>query len=125
MLLTNTRHLFSVIRSRILPPFISDRKSKHPTFISASYGAEYYRHSFATVKANTRHLFYFSVIQSRILPPFISDRKSKHPTYRAEYYRHSFLTVKANTRHLFYRHTEPNVTGRSFPTLMTNTRHLF
>ena len=48
----------NIIRSRILPPFTSDRKSKHPTFILASYGgAEYYRHSFPTVKANTRHLF--------------------------------------------------------------------
>ena len=26
---------FSVIRNRMLPPFISDRKSKHPTFILA------------------------------------------------------------------------------------------
>ena len=55
---------------RILPSFIFDRKSKHPTFILASYGAKYY------------------------VPPFISDRKSKHPTfilasYGAEYYRHT------------------------------------
>ena len=49
--------IFSVIRTRILAPFISDRKSKHPAFMLASYGAEYYRHSFPTVKANTRHLF--------------------------------------------------------------------
>ena len=41
----------------MLPPFISDAKDKHPTFILASYGAECYRHSFPTVKANTRHLF--------------------------------------------------------------------
>ena len=65
----------------MLPPLISDANDKHPTFILASYGAEYYRHSFPTVKA-------------------------KHPTfilasYGAEYYRHSFPTVKANTRHLF------------------------
>ena len=37
--------------------YSADRKSKHPTFILASYGAEYYRHSFSTVKANTQHLF--------------------------------------------------------------------
>ena len=37
--------------------YSADRKSKHPTFILASYGAEYYRHSFSTIKANTRHLF--------------------------------------------------------------------
>ena len=43
--------------SWMLPWFISDRKSKHPTFILASYGAECYRNSFRTVKANTRHLF--------------------------------------------------------------------
>ena len=42
---TNIRYLFfaSCIRSRMLPPFISDAKDKHPTFI-------------------------FSVIQSRMLP---------------------------------------------------------
>ena len=48
---------FSVIQSQMLPPFISDAKDKHPTFILASYGANCYRHSFPTVKANTRHLF--------------------------------------------------------------------
>ena len=51
--------IFSVIRCRMLPPFISNDKDKHPTFMLASYsyGAECYRHSFPTVKANTRHLF--------------------------------------------------------------------
>ena len=48
---------FSVIRNQMLPPFISDTKDKHPTFILASYGAEYYHHSFPTVKASTRRLF--------------------------------------------------------------------
>ena len=38
------------------PPFISDAKDKHPTFI-------------------------FSVIRSRMFPPFISDAKDKHPTF--------------------------------------------
>ena len=47
----------SVIRSRMFPSFISDVKDKHPTFILASYGAECYRHSFPTLKTNTRHLF--------------------------------------------------------------------
>ena len=48
--------ILSVIRSRMLPPLISDAKDKHPTFI-------------------------FSVIRSRMLPPFISDAKDKHPTF--------------------------------------------
>ena len=84
------------------PPFISDRKSKHPTFILASYRAEYYRHSFPTVNANTPDI-YFSVIPSWILPPFFPTVKAKHPN-------HSFPTVKAHTQHLFQRHTEPNIT---------------
>ena len=41
----------------MLPPFISDTKDKHPTFILASYGGECYRHSFPTLKTNTRHIF--------------------------------------------------------------------
>ena len=41
----------------MLPPFISDAKDKHPTFILASYGAECYHHSFPTLKTNTQHLF--------------------------------------------------------------------
>ena len=49
--------ILRVIRSRMLPSFIYDVKDKHPTFILASYGAECYRHSFPTVKANTQHLF--------------------------------------------------------------------
>ena len=72
--------IFSVIRSRMLPPFISDAKDKHPTFILASYGAECYRHSFPTLKTNIRHLF-LPLIRSRMLPPFISDAKDKHPTF--------------------------------------------
>ena len=116
------------IYTTIRKDYSADRKSKHPTFILASYGAEYYRHSFSTIKANTRHLF--KVIRSRILPPFISDRKSKHPTfilafipsrilpsfisdrkskhptfilasYGAENYRQSIPTVKTHTRHLY------------------------
>ena len=84
---------FSVIRSRMLPSFISDVKDKHPAFIS-------------------------SVIRSRMFPSFISDVKDKHPTFilashGAECYRHSFQTLKTNTRHLFlasygaecYRHS--------------------
>ena len=39
----------------MLPPFISDAKDKHPTFI-------------------------FSVIRSRMLPPFISDAEDKNQT---------------------------------------------
>ena len=66
--------IFSVIRSRMLPPFISDAKDNHPTFI-------------------------LSVIRSRMLPSFISAVKDKHPTfilasYGAECYRHSFPTLK-------------------------------
>ena len=116
----------NIIRSRILPPFTSDRKSKHPTFILASYGAEYYHHFrrkskhptfiFSVIRTRilapfisdrkSSHPSYFSVIRSRILPPFISDRKSSHPTfilvsYGAECYRNSFPTVKANAQHLF------------------------
>ena len=58
----------------MLPPFISDAKDKHPTFI-------------------------FSVIWSRMLPPFISDAKDKHPTfilasYGDECYRHSFPMLR-------------------------------
>ena len=49
--------IFSVIQSRLLPPFTSDAKDKHPTFNLPSYGAECYRHSIPTVKANTQHLF--------------------------------------------------------------------
>ena len=45
----------SVIDSRMLPSFISDRKtkSKHPTFISVSYEDEWYRHWFSD--ANDKH----------------------------------------------------------------------
>ena len=60
----------------MLPPFISDIKDKHPTFILASHGAECYRHSFPTLMTNTRHLFLAS--------------------YGAECYRHSFQTFRPN-----------------------------
>ena len=81
----------------MLPPFISDAEDKHPTCILASYGAECYRHSFPTLKTNTRHLFLAS--------------------YGAECCRHSIPTLKTNTQHLFlasygaeclYRHSIPN-----------------
>ena len=60
----------------MLPPFISDTKDKHPTFILASHGGECYRHSFPTLMTNTRHLFLAS--------------------YGAECYRHSFQTFRPN-----------------------------
>ena len=50
--------IFSVIRSRMLPPFITDAKDKHLTFI-------------------------LSVIRSRMLPSFPSDHKSQHPNEHA------------------------------------------
>ena len=56
----NTRHLFLAsygAESRMFPSFISDVKDKHPTFILASYGTECYHHAFPTVKAITQHLF--------------------------------------------------------------------
>ena len=52
----NPTFIFSVIRSRMLPPVISDAKDKHPTFI-------------------------FSVIRRRMLPSFISDANDKQPTF--------------------------------------------
>ena len=45
------------IYTTIPKDYSADRKSKHPPFILASYGAEYYHHSFSTIKANTQHLF--------------------------------------------------------------------
>ena len=60
----------------MLPPFISDIKDKHPTFILASHGAECYRHSFPTLMTNTQLLFLAS--------------------YGAECYRHSFQTFRPN-----------------------------
>ena len=82
---------FSVIRSRMLPPFISAAKEKHPTLcVLASYGAECSRHSFPTLKINIRHLFLAS--------------------YGAECSRHSFPPLKRNTRHLYFSvDTEPSV----------------
>ena len=84
----------------------SDAKDNHfRHFILASYGAECYRHSFPTLKTNTRHCifsvirsrmitaihfryakdkhptFIFSFIQSRMLPPFNFDAKDNHPTF--------------------------------------------
>ena len=47
---------FSVIRSRMLPPFISDVKDNTRHLFLASYGAEFSCHSFLTLKTNTRHL---------------------------------------------------------------------
>ena len=89
----------------MLPPFISDAKDKHPTFILASYGAECYRHSFPTLKTNTRHLFLAS--------------------YGAECYRHSFPTLKTNTQHLFLALYGAECYRHSFPTLKTNSQHFF
>ena len=118
----------------MLPPFISDAKDKHPTFILASYGAECYRHSFPTFISKDKHLTFILA------------------SYGAECYRHSFPTLKTNTQHLFLAecHTEPNVTEplfisdvkdkhptfilasygaeyyrHSFPTVKANTQHLF
>ena len=137
--------IFNVIRRRVLPPFISDAKDKHPTFILVSYGDECYRHSFPTLKTNTRHLFLASygaecyrhsfptlktntqqiissVIRSRMLPSFISNVKDKHPTfilasYGDECYRHSFPTLlKTNTRHLFLVSYGAEYYRHSFPT---------
>ena len=71
----------------------------------ASYGAECSRHSFPTLKTNTRHLFLAS--------------------YGAECYRHSFPTLKRNTRHLFLASYGAECSRHSFPTLKRNTRHLF
>ena len=81
------------------------RKSKHPTFILASYGAESLRHSFPTLNANTRHLFLAS--------------------YGAECLRDSFPTVNANTQHLFLASFGAECFCHSFPTLNANTRHSF
>ena len=123
----------------MLRSLISNRKSKHPTFILASYGAECYSHSFLILKTNTQHLFsvirsrmlpsfisdakdktpniYFSVIQSRMLPSFISNAKDKHPafvsaSYGDKWYRHSFPmlvtkhpTFLASYRVKCYRHS--------------------
>ena len=72
--------ILSVICSRMLPPFISDAKDKHPTFI-------------------------FSVIRSRMLPPFIFDAKDKHPTVILSVIRSRmlppFIFDANNSRYLF------------------------
>ena len=101
----NQNLFFSVIRSRMLPPFISDTKDKHTTFIFSVIRSGILLPFISDAK--DKHLtFIFSVIRSRMFPPFISDAKHKHPTfilasYGAECYRNSFPNVKANTRYLF------------------------
>ena len=86
----------------MLPPFISDTKDKHPTFILASYGGECYRHSFPTLKTNT--------------PIFILA------SHGAECYRHSFLTLMTNTRHLFLASYGAECYRHSFQTFFFATK---
>ena len=62
----------------MLPPFISDIKDKHPTFILASHETECYRHSFPTLMTNTQHLFLASY-GAELLSPFISDFQTEFP----------------------------------------------
>ena len=84
--------IFSIIRSRMLPPFISEAKDKHPTFIFSVIRSRMLPPLISDAK--DKHLtFIFSVIRSRMLPPFIFDAKDKHPTfilasYGAECYHH-------------------------------------
>ena len=109
---------FHVIRSRMLPPFISDAKDKHPTFYFSVIQSRMLPPFISDAK-DKHPTFIFSVIRSRMFPPFISDAKDKHPTFifsviRSRIYRHSFPTVKANTRHLFQPHTEMNGTVIDF-----------
>ena len=105
MLKANSQFFFAGKRSQMKPYFISSVNDKLPIFISASYGDECYRHSFPTLKTNTRHLFLAS--------------------YGAECYRNSFPTLKTNTRHLFLASYRAECYRHSFPTLKTITRHLF
>ena len=55
----------------MLPPFISDAKDNHPTFI-------------------------FCVIRSRMLPPFIADAKDKHPTLYVTLVTHFTSAIRPN-----------------------------
>ena len=118
---TQTLHqtfILSIIRSRMLPPLVSDAKDNHPTFLFSIIQSRMFPPFISDAK-DKHQTFLLSVIRSRMLPPFISDAKDNHPTfilasYGAECYRHLFPTVKANTQHLFQRHTEPNVTAIYF-----------
>ena len=72
--------IFSVIRSRMLPPFISDAIDKHSTFIFSVIQSRMLLPFISDTK-DKHQTFIISVIRSRMLPPFISDAKDKHPTF--------------------------------------------
>ena len=136
----------------MLPPFISDHKSKHLTFISASYGDECYRHSVPTLKINTQHLYLasygaecyrdsFPTLKTNTRHLFLASYgaeyyhhsfptfKDKYPTfilasYGAECYRHSFQTLKTNTD-IYFSVIRRRMLPPFISTLKTNTRHLF
>ena len=92
----NFRHYLTILRSRMLQLFTSERKGKHPTCILPSSG-----------------------------DVFTSKRKSKHPTfnlpsYRAECCRYSLPNVKVTIRHVFCHLPELY----SLPNVKANIRHL-
>ena len=96
--------ILSVIRSRMLPSFISDVKDKHPTFIFSVIRSRMLPSFISDRKKQTPDI-YFSVIRRRMVSPFISDAKDKHPTfilasYGDECYRHSFPTLR-QTRDIY------------------------
>ena len=76
----NPTFIFSVIRSRMLPQFISDAKDKHPTFIFTVIQSGMLPRFISDAK-DKHPTFIFTVIRSGMLPRFISDAKDKHPTF--------------------------------------------
>ena len=97
--------ILSIIRSRMLPPFISDAKDKHPTFIFSVIRSRMLPPFISDAK-DKHPTFILSVIRSRMLPPFISDAKDKHPTFIFSVIRSRMLPpfisdAKDKTRHLF------------------------
>ena len=76
----NPTFIFSVIRSGMLPRFISDAKDKHPTFIFTVIRSGMLPRFISDAK-DKHPTFIFTVIRSRMLPRFISDAKDKHPTF--------------------------------------------
>ena len=110
----------------MLPPFISDAKDKHPTFIF-TVGAECYRHSFLPLKTNSRHLI-FTVKRSRMLQSFTSTANCKLPIFilqsiGAKFYGHSLL--QTNSRHLFLLTNGAECYDHLLLLRKTNSRHLF